>query len=372
MSGAYDVVIAGAGIVGLAHALAAVKRGLSVAVIERDAYCVGASIRNFGFITVTGQSEGDTWRRARLSRDIWLEVAQEARIPIVHRGLWVLAKRPSAAQVLQAFMRTPMAEGNALVDADEAGHRAPWLRTEGANAALWSPHELRVESRLAIPQLTQWLAERHGVVFRFGETVLEAGHRRVRTNAGTLTAGRTVICTGADLTGVAARSLAQHALDLTRLQMLRVRTAAPLTLDSAVMSDLSLVRYGGYAALSESAALLADLRAEEQASLDAGIHLIAVQSADGSLVVGDSHHRGAAADPFSSEPVDALILRHLREAVRMDGLSIESRWMGVYPVGAQQDCVIEAPEDDTRTVVVTSGTGASTAFAIAEEVFNEW
>ncbi len=67
----YDIVIAGAGIVGLAHAYEAARRGLSVAVVEKDSRCVGASIRNFGFITISGQAQGDTWRRARYSRDIW-------------------------------------------------------------------------------------------------------------------------------------------------------------------------------------------------------------------------------------------------------------------------------------------------------------
>ena len=34
--------------------------------------------------------------------------------------------------------------------------------------------------------------------------------------------------------------------------------------------------------------------------------------------------------------------------------------------------VIETPDDATRVVVVTSGTGASTAFGIAEDVFAAW
>ena len=51
-----------------------------MAVVERDQRCVGASIRNFGFVTVTGQPAGDTWRRARTSRDIWARVAPEAGI----------------------------------------------------------------------------------------------------------------------------------------------------------------------------------------------------------------------------------------------------------------------------------------------------
>ena len=69
MSGAVcDIAIVGAGIVGLAHALAAVRRGLSVTVIDRDARAAGASVRNFGFVTVTGQQAGITWRRARRAR----------------------------------------------------------------------------------------------------------------------------------------------------------------------------------------------------------------------------------------------------------------------------------------------------------------
>jgi hypothetical protein len=35
-----------------------------------------------------------------------------------------------------------------------------------------------------------------------------------------------------------------------------------------------------------------------------GIHLIAVQSADGSLVVGDSHHYAPTPHPFGSTAVD--------------------------------------------------------------------
>ena len=65
---AYDVIIVGAGIVGLAHAYTAARKGLRVCVIERDAACVGASIRNFGFVTVTGQHAEHSWRRARAAR----------------------------------------------------------------------------------------------------------------------------------------------------------------------------------------------------------------------------------------------------------------------------------------------------------------
>lgn len=60
----FDLAIVGGGIVGLAHAWAARREGLSVIVVDRDQRAVGASVRNFGFVTVTGQGRGETWRRA--------------------------------------------------------------------------------------------------------------------------------------------------------------------------------------------------------------------------------------------------------------------------------------------------------------------
>lgn len=82
MSGAhsYDLAVVGAGICGLAHALAAARLSKRVVVIDRDAQANGASVRNFGFVTVTGQQAGDCWRRAIRSRDVWVEIAAAANI----------------------------------------------------------------------------------------------------------------------------------------------------------------------------------------------------------------------------------------------------------------------------------------------------
>src|ERR1700748_3955260 len=112
----FDLAIVGAGIVGLATALAAARRGLRVAVMDRDMQANGASVRNFGFITVTGQERGAMWARARRSRDVWREVAAAADIPILHTGLWMMARRPQSVDVLEAFMTTEMAEGCRLLD----------------------------------------------------------------------------------------------------------------------------------------------------------------------------------------------------------------------------------------------------------------
>ena len=136
------------------------------------------------------------------------------------------------------------------------------------------------------------------------------------------------------------------------------------------MTDLSLLRYGGFAALPQAAALRDRLTAEQPEHLANGVHMIAVQSADGSLVVGDSHHYGPTPDPFGSEAVDALILSEFAAVFGPRAPRITQRWTGTYssaPVSAFRD----APHPDVRLVMVTSGTGASTGFALGEETIAE-
>src|SRR5215469_11893905 len=106
----YDVAVIGAGVVGLAHACIAARAGKRVVVIERDVRANGASVRNFGFITVTGQERGDSWQLARRTRDIWAEVAPKAKLQIEQEGLYVTARSHEAVAVIESFLKTEMGE----------------------------------------------------------------------------------------------------------------------------------------------------------------------------------------------------------------------------------------------------------------------
>lgn len=364
----YDLVVVGAGIVGLGSALAAARSGKRVAVVERDAACVGASIRNFGFVTVSGQRRGDHWRRAMRSRDVWAEVAPKAGIEVVHRGTTILARRPEAVAVAQAFLETEMGEGCRLLSGAEAAGTAPALRRGAGAEILYSPHELRVESRVAIGKLAAWLEAEMGVDFHWSTAVREVSLPRVATSRGDIRADACIVCPGTDVATLYADRIARAGLTICTLQMLRVRPEAPVPLHAAVMSDLSLARYEGFADLPEAAALKARLAAEEAEALAAGMHLIVVRSADGSLVAGDSHVYGPAPAPFASERFDGLILAEMDKVLDLGRWSVAERWTGSY-VSSKSDVVFtDAPEDNVRIAMVTGGTGASTGFALGEDV----
>lgn len=366
MTRSYDLAIVGAGILGLAHALAAARLGKRVVVIDRDAQANGASVRNFGFVTVTGQQRGLTWRRARRSRDIWAEIAPQAGIAIAHRGLVVAAHRPEAVGVIEAFMATEMAENCRLTSPAEALARVPSLRSERLKAALISEEDLRVESRTAIPLLARHLETALGVTFRRATTVLDVAPPVIATSAGLIRAEAAIVCPNDDFQTLFAGRIAARGPTKCKLHMLRVRPDGGLALGAAVMSDFGLARYEGYAALAEAAPLKARLAAEAPDMLANGIHLIAVQSADGSLVVGDSHHYAPTPDPFAPDAVDALILAELDATLALPGRRVVERWTGIYPSGPGV-MFADAPLPAVRLVMVTSGTGASTSFAIAEE-----
>lgn len=363
----YDLAVVGAGIVGLATALAAVKRGLRVVVIDRDAQANGASVRNFGFITVTGQEQGAMWRRARRSRAVWQEVAAAAGIAVTQRGMWMMVRRSESLRVLEAFLRTEMGEHCRLVEVAEARRRCPELPAPQLQAVLESTVELRVESRSAIPRLAGWLAEAKDVAFLWNTQVLDIDAPTVRTCRGTVQAERIAVCPGDDFNGLFAEDLAGRALTRCKLQMLRLASPG-FTLPAALMSDLGLGRYLGYAALEAAGPLKERLLAEQPEHVRHGIHLIVVQSADGTLVVGDSHHYAPTPDPFGSAAVDALILEEFRAALGLSPPPVLERWTGTYASAANPGVLFATPRPHVALAIVTCGAGASTGFAIGEEV----
>lgn len=368
MAERYDLAVVGAGICGLSAALAAARRGLRVVVVERDAQANGASVRNFGFVTVTGQRPGETWERARHSAETWREVAPKAGIPICHEGLLVTARRAEAVAVLEEFRASEMGERCLLLGPEETRRRAPALGAEPVLGGLWSPWEVRVEPRQAIPLLARHLADRYGVEFRFSTAVAAVAPPLIETGGGPIRAEAAVVCPGGDLVTLFGRELAAHQLRLCKLQMLRLAPQpSGWRLPGAVMSDLSLVRYEGYTACPASAALRRRLDREQPEWLAHGIHLIVVQSEDGSLVVGDSHHYAATPDPFAPADVEALIIEEARAMLSIPRPDVVERWIGLYPSSETRTAFIDAPDPRVRLLVVSSGTGMSTGFALGEE-----
>ena len=72
----YDLIVVGAGIVGLGAAWAAHRLDARVLVLETQRQAQGASVRNFGMIWPIGQPAGQRRQLALRNRELWLTLAE--------------------------------------------------------------------------------------------------------------------------------------------------------------------------------------------------------------------------------------------------------------------------------------------------------
>ncbi|HEV2171216.1 MAG TPA: FAD-dependent oxidoreductase, partial [Candidatus Binatus sp.] len=165
--------IVGAGILGLAHAYFAAKRGRSVVVFERTARAQGASVRNFGMIWPIGQRAGIVHQTAMRSRQIWQEFLDAARLPYRPTGSLHVVYHQDEAEVAREFVeRAPgLAYICTWLSRDDALATSNAINPAGLLGAIWSPTEITVDPRLILARLPEFLSEKFAVQFRFGTAV---------------------------------------------------------------------------------------------------------------------------------------------------------------------------------------------------------
>ncbi|MER6979840.1 TIGR03364 family FAD-dependent oxidoreductase [Streptomyces carpinensis] len=368
-----DTVVVGAGIVGLAHALAAARLGRKVVVFERDDFAVGASIRNFGMIWAVGQQRGKVYQRALRSREVWLEVAAKTGLWAPETGSLHLAHHEDEVAVLEEFLQlsAPARErGARMLTAEEAAARSGYVRRDGLHAAMWSPTEVNVDPRHAIPAVAEYLAAEHGVEFRFGTHVRGIAMPTVSTTAGDWDCEQVYVCSGNDFASLYPEVFADSGLTRCKLQMMRT---APLagggTLGPMLCGGLTLLHYASFDGCPSRTTLAERMGRERPFHREHGIHVLVSQTADGRLTLGDSHAYGTTHPPFADGAVDEAVLDYLDTfALRPPEAEITERWVGYYPSlrDGRTELVVD-PEPGVTVVNGVGGAGMTLSFGLAEE-----
>jgi FAD dependent oxidoreductase TIGR03364 len=358
-----DVLIVGAGIVGLAHATEALDRGLSVIVIDRDSRAVGASVRNFGHCCITAQS-GDLLELAQVARERWLRFSGLAGFFSVQSGALAVARTQAELAVLEEL----------------AGHRANVeLLTAAETAArvgsgldvLGGAHladDLRVDPRHAAGALADWLDAQPGVTFLWRTSFFGASGGAAETSRGTITATRTIVCVGHDLDYLYPSLAAEHEVERCALQMLRVAAPAGLRLDPAVLTGTSMLRYPAFTETDAAAQLRAEMASLRPDLVRIGANVMFTQRPDGSLLVGDSHLYDSTHEPFLTEATSDVLLAEVARVLGVPGLSVIERWQGVYASSPQHPFLVEEVAEGVTAVTVTSGVGMTIGFGLANRV----
>lgn len=365
-----DLCVVGAGIVGLAHAHEARRRGLRVALLERDRRATGASVRNFGHAFVAGVADGDDLECALRARERWLDLGVRAGVPMRPGGTLVVARAEDELAVLEGAAANSR-RGARMLTAAQAGELAP-IPTAELLGAMHGTLDLGVDPRSAVAALAALLERDAGAHVAWGAAVHELAPGEVRAGTVTVRAPRIVICPGPDYAQLPLPSrdgLAE--LTLCKLQMLRIAAPDARRYDAALMTGLSTIRYQAFTAQPGCERVRERLAAERPELVAAGIHLIVTQLPQGDLIIGDSHDYGDAPTPFRDERLDELLLAEARRLLGADALAVRERWIGVYPSAPGRHFVVSAPFAGARIVEVASGLGMTMALGHAATVLDE-
>jgi FAD dependent oxidoreductase TIGR03364 len=370
------VAVVGAGIVGLAHAWSAAKRGHEVLLLERDSAARGASVRNFGMVWPIGQPNGPLHLAALRSRRLWTELLSETGYWHDACGSLHLAFRSDELNVLEEFVRLSGTLGYEceLLSPDEVQARSPAVRRQNLLAGLWSPTEMCVDPRQVIGEMPAWLEERYGVQMLRGVAVQGVALPWVvASNGDRWRVDQVIVATGADFRTLFPEVFQQAGFRICKLQMMRTHPQPDnWRLGTMLASGLTLRHYETFR-VCDSLVPLRRRIAEESPNLDRfGIHVMAAQNGRGEVILGDSHEYDDDVTPFDKSLIDRLILDELRKIMDLPDWTICQRWHGVYPKLPNTLQFIAEPEPEVHIVIASGGCGMTMSFGLAEDLWNSW
>ena len=360
-------IVVGGGIVGTWHAFELVEAGFAVDHLEAEAGTVGASVRNFGLVWVSGRRSGEELEVARRARRRWEEVgASVAGLGFRANGSLTVATDANERAVMAAFAALPDATERATTFLEPEDVRAVNPAVQGeVTGALHCTQDGAVEPRRAADALRADLERRvpDRYAFHTARRVVSLAPGAVVDTRGTRWEGDlVVVATGAAYDHLPETASFASTLRRVRLQMLETSPFAGNVTTSLADAD-SLRYYPAY-----EAAPLDRLPAQNAVASAHRLQLLLVQRLDGGLTIGDTH---AYDEPFdfalSEDPTEELLAR----ASRILGRPlppVRRRWEGVYAQCLDgRVCLREEVERSVWLVTGPGGRGMTCSPAIAAD-----
>ena len=364
------VVVVGGGVMGTLHAYVAIERGAQVVQLERDQVPVGASVRNFGLVWVSGRAAGRETLMALRARELWESIADEVPgIKFRANGSFTLLVSDEEVEVAQRALARPdaVARGLSLMNRDEVLARNPVAQGR-YQAGLHCERDAALESRVALAALRHALISSGRYTYLPGRELVNLRDGAVVDHRGDVHAGdRVYVCVGASLSGFTRELFESEPLRSVRLQMAETEPLGD-TLTTSVANGDTLRYYPSYRADA-----LEVLPEQETTAAHYGVQVLLAQRCHGGVTIGDTHE-GERPGIFDApdRPMD-MIHAAAKSLIGPALPRIERRWTGVYHQmdPARSDEIYLRREAARHVTLITGagGRGMTLAPAIAEESF---
>ncbi|MCB0585924.1 MAG: TIGR03364 family FAD-dependent oxidoreductase [Phaeodactylibacter sp.] len=377
MAKKYDLIVVGAGILGIFHAYHAAAGKLSVLLLEKDIGPQGATVRNFGQVVPSGMPQGRWQQYGIYATRLYKGLQEQFELGIRQEGSTYIASDEEEAALLEELHEINRANDypSILLTGREACRRLPGLKAGYARSALFFPEEVTADSRILAPRLLQYLTETMGVEYHNRQTVIECDSSRksvvVRTAGGRLfQAKQVVICNGSDFQTLFPDIFYHSDIEVTKLQMLETRPQPSYTLPGNVLTGLTIRRYESFKECPSYSTMSHDAAYPRLREL--GIHLLFKQTAEGTIYLGDSHEYQDAANAglLGYEINDEINQLMLREAGRIFDFpiwAVRRAWFGIYAQHKSESLFQYSVDDNIHIVTAIGGKGMTGGAGVAKD-----
>lgn len=336
-----DLLIIGGGILGAFHAYHAQQRGLRVVLLERHAMPRGATVRNFGQVVPSGMDPH--WQQfGRESLRIYKSIQSRFDVSIRQLGSIYIASDDDELALIEELhvINEEHDYPSELWTPRQCLQRYPQLRADYCRGGLFFPEEVSVNPRILIHRLHKFLSERPNYQSHFRTCVRELSADNdgritaTATNGRTFRAEKAILCCGSEFQTLYPELFQTGDLEAVRLQMLRLKPQANVSLPGNVLTGLSIRRYECFSACPSWPAI----KSREPTDCfwkQWGIHILFKQESDGSVILGDSHEYASAGEVDNlrfdqKNEINDYFLSEGRRIMNLPSWEVEASWCGVY------------------------------------------
>lgn len=379
MNQKYDLIVIGAGILGTFHAYHALKKGLKVALLEKDSRPLGATIRNFGQVVPSGMNS--KWQKyGRESLGIYNEIQNQFDISVRNEGSLYIASNEEEKLLLEELHTINKTNNYAshLLTKNQCLANYPSLRSDYVVSGLFFPQEILIEPRLMIDRLQAYL-KTLGLDIFYNKTVVECnallnGVTVHSSDNSAFSAQKVIICNGSEFKILYPSLFQESELIISKLQMMQTKPQPNFTLPSSILTGHSIRRYEAFTECPSYAEIKAK---EKQDSLVKkwGIHILFKQARDGSIIIGDSHQYSDASnvDDLGSDlnmNIDNFILQEAQKIFNLPTYEIQNRWFGQYSQCKTKDIYLNTIDKNIHIVTGIGGKGMTGSAGFAKNNIN--
>ena len=373
----FDIIIVGAGILGVFYAYHAVKMGLEVAIFEKDSKPNGSTVRNFGQIVPSGFNL--KWQKIGIeSLEIYREIMGTGDFALSQNGSIYLASNEEEIRLIEELNTINLDNGyeSVLLSKSEIGKKYSGLNKDYFKAGLFFPQEFSVNPNLFIHRMIQYLFSFKNFHYFPNTLVVKTKSESKKCEVKDLFKNKyfsekVIICSGYEFEILYPSIFKESHLELVKLQMMKIKGPKNLGLNGNILTGNTIRRYESFRECPSYKTIKSN-ESKNAYHNKWGIHMLFKKELDGSIIVGDSHEyaplsKNSTLDFYARQHINDYFVEESKKILKLNHIKITDTWTGFYSQSSKEDVFCKSIDNKIHIVTGIGGKGMTAGPGFTKE-----